>query len=125
MVRFQLFIVMGFALILASAMPATAGMIGTVWLQRMEQARPRRPQGSPAQEDGAWVNVKVKGVDRAGQRLTISHGAIRQVGMPAMTMTFSAGDSSHLAMIHKGETVAIHVANCRGVVQIVDFHMSH
>ena len=125
MARFQLFIVMGFALILASAMPATAGMNGTEWLQRMEQARPRQPEGSPAQSDGAWVSVKVKGVNRAGQRLTICHGAIRKVGMPAMTMTFPAGNSPHLAMLHKGDTVAIHVANRGGVIPIVDFRMNH
>jgi Cu/Ag efflux protein CusF len=117
MARFQLFIVMGFALILASAMPATAGMNGTEWLQRMEQARPRQPEGSPAQSGGAWVSVKVKGV--------ISHGAIRKVGMPAMTMTFPAGNSPHLAMLHKGDTVAIHVANRGGVIPIVDFRMNH
>jgi Cu/Ag efflux protein CusF len=97
MSRFQLWLVMGFALILGSALPAAAGMNATEWLQRMEQARPRQPEGSPPQSDGAWVSVKVKGIDRAGQRLTLSHGAIRTVGMPAMTMTFPAGDSSHLA----------------------------
>jgi Cu/Ag efflux protein CusF len=125
MSRFQLYIVTGFALILATAVPAAAGMNGTEWLQRIEQSRPRQPEGSPAQSDGAWVRVKVKGVDRAGQRLTISHGAIRKVGMPAMTMTFPAGNSPHLAMLHKGNTIAIRVANRGGVIQIVDFHMSH
>ena len=74
MSRFQLWIVIGCALILGSAVPAAAGMNATEWLQRMEQARPRQPEANPAPADGAWVSVKVKGVDRAGQRLTISHG---------------------------------------------------
>jgi Cu/Ag efflux protein CusF len=50
--------------------------------------------------------------------------------MPAMTMTFPAGNSRpHLAMFHKGDTVAItvaiHVANRGEVIQIVDFRMNH
>jgi hypothetical protein len=65
MARFQLYIVLGFALILTSAVPAVAGMNATEWLQRMEQARPRQAKGSPAQADGVWGSVKVKGVDRA------------------------------------------------------------
>jgi Cu/Ag efflux protein CusF len=125
MSRFQLYIVTGFALILATAVPAAAGMNGTEWLQSMEQARPRQPEGRPAQSDSAWVRVKLKGVDRAGQRLTISHGALRKVGMPAMTMTFPAGNRPHLAMLQKQNTITIHVANRGGVIQIVDFHMSH
>ena len=124
MSRFQLWIVIGCALILGSAVPAAAGMNATEWLQRMEQARPRHPEGRPPQSDGALVSVKVKGIDRAGQRLTISHGAIRKVGMPAMTVTFPAGDSSHLAMLHKGDAIEIHAANRGGVIQ-VDFRMNH
>lgn len=119
------YIIIGFALMVAGAAPAMAGMNGTEWLQRMEQAKPKQFGGAPTPSDGIWTGARVKSVDRAGNRLTIAHRAIRKVGMPAMTMTFPVGDSSHLGMLHKGDAVAIHVASRGGVVQIVDFRMNH
>jgi len=119
-------IIIGFAFMAAGAAPAMAGMNGTEWLQRMEQAKPKQFGGAPAQsDDGVWTGARIKSVDRAGNRLTTSHGAMRKVGMPAMTMTFPVGDSSHLGMLHRGDGVKIHVASRGGVVRIVDFQMNH
>lgn len=119
-------IIIGFALVAAGAAPTMAGMNGTEWLQRMEQARPKQFSAAPTQfDDGPWTDARVKSIDRAGNRLTISHGAIRKAGMPAMTMTFPVRDSSQLGMLHKGDAVAIHVASRGGVVQIVDFRINH
>lgn len=118
MLKSKSYIVIGLALLLAGTAPALAGLSGVEWLQRMQQT-----QAGPS--DGAWVSVKVQNVDRAGNRLTISHSAIKKVGMPAMTMTFPVEDSTHLAMLHKGDVVQIHVVSRDGAVKIVDFQMNH
>ena len=99
------------------------------------KVRPRREQAAAfiadaphiaqAFTNGVWAGARVKSVDRTGNRLTISHGVIRKVGMPAMTMTFPVGDSSHLGMLHRGDGVKIHVASRGGLVQIVDFRINH
>ena len=62
------YIAIGLALLVAGAAPAMAGLNGTEWLQTMEQARPA--QANPS--DGVWASVRVRNIDLAGHRLTIS-----------------------------------------------------
>jgi Cu/Ag efflux protein CusF len=121
MSRLKSYLAIGLALLLAGTAPALAGLSGVDWLQRMQQTQ--APQANPS--EGAWVSVKVQNIDQAGQRLTISHGAIKKIGMPAMTMTFPLEDTTHLAMLHKGDAILIHVVNKDGVVKIVHFKMNH
>ena|SRR5208337_1289931 len=124
-------IALALALVIAAAntAPALAGssasavskMSGSAWLQRMERLRAdKAPAGTPL-----WVSVKVKNVDVPAHALTISHGAIPKIHMPAMTMTFPVADPTHLTMLHKGDPVKIEVANQNGTVQIIDFKMQH
>nr|WP_276556860.1 copper-binding protein [Rhodoblastus acidophilus] len=83
--------------------------------------------GAAAWIGGLWplLNVKVKKADVAGGTLTISHGAISKIHMPAMTMTFPVTDPTHLQMLHKGDPVQIEVANQDGTVRVIDFKMQH
>ncbi|PPQ36843.1 Copper binding protein CusF [Rhodoblastus acidophilus] len=111
------------ALTTASVAPTLAmgRMNGPEWLTMMEKIRKdKEPAGSPL-----WVNVKVKKADVAGGTLTISHGAISKIHMPAMTMTFPVTDPTHLQMLHKGDPVQIEVANQDGTVRVIDFKMQH
>ena len=55
------------------------------------------------------------------QSITISHGPIKSVGMPAMTMTFGVVDPSHLSTLKKGQRVDIKVENIGGTGKIVNF----
>ena len=87
-------------------------------MQKVQPAQTNSP-------DGVWASVRVGNIDLAGHRLTISHGAISKIGMPAMTMTFPVEDSTHLRMLHRGDAVQIHVVNRDGQVGIVDFQMNH
>lgn len=115
-------IALAFALAVASAAPAFAmQMNGPQWLTMMEKIRADKAEpGAPL-----WVLVRVTNPDVAGHKLTISHRAIAQIHMPAMTMTFPVADPTHLAMLRKGDPVDIEVANENGEVKIIDFHMQH
>ena len=42
----------------------------------------------------------------AGDRITISHGPVEQLGWPAMTMTFRAGEPAMLQSLRVGDRVA-------------------
>jgi Cu/Ag efflux protein CusF len=120
---------LAFVLAMASVAPALAGgsqsaplkMSGQEWLQRMEKNRADQPiPGAPL-----WVSVKVNKADLPGHALTISHGAIPKIHMPAMTMTFPVVDPTHLSMLHKGDPIDIEVADVGGEVKILDFRMNH
>ncbi|WP_296706010.1 copper-binding protein [Rhodoblastus sp.] len=116
-------IALALVLALTSAAPAFAmgRMGGPEWLSMMEKIRAdKAAPGTPL-----WVLVRVKNADVPGHKLTISHRAIPQIHMPAMTMTFPVVDPTHLKMLHKGDPVDIEVANENGEVKIIDFRMEH
>lgn len=115
-------IALALALTLASAAPVlAAGMSTADYFQRIEKLRPL--QANP--NAPLWVPVNVVKADVPRHWLTISHGPIEKIAMPAMTMTFPVADPTHLAMLHKGDPVDMQLGKQNGVVQIVDFRMQH
>ncbi|WP_375276073.1 copper-binding protein [Methylorubrum thiocyanatum] len=61
-----------------------ASMSGTDWLKQIELMRPKQKDRS----ERPWVSSEVRKADLPGNQLTIAHGAIPSIIMPAMTMTF-------------------------------------
>jgi len=51
------------------------------------------------------VDGLVKRVDPAGARVTVAHGPIPNIGMPAMTMVFRLKDPSWAARLKAGEQI--------------------
>lgn len=125
MLKSKTLIAIAAAFVLAGAVPAMAGMSGIEWMQKWQQLE--KKQKAEAQDAPTAVNVGVSVVkaDVAGQQLTISHGAVKKIGMPAMKMTFPVSDPTHLKMLKKGDHVTIHVVNQGGVATITGFKMKH
>ncbi len=114
------------AFVLASAVPALAGISSLEWIQKWQQLEKRqKAEADPQAAASVHVGVRVVKVNVAEQKLTISHGAVKKIGMPAMTMTFPTSETTHLKMLKKGDHVTIHVVNDGGVVKIVGFKMRH
>ena len=51
------------------------------------------------------VDATVKKVDKAAGKVTLAHGPLKNLGMPAMTMTFKAKDAAVLAALKEGDKV--------------------
>lgn len=62
------------------------------------------PASTPAAAD-ARGEGEVRKLDRAAGRLTLSHGPIASIGMPAMTMVFRVGDAGLLDGLAVGHKV--------------------
>lgn len=60
----------------------------------------------------------VKKVDKAGGKLTISHGALPN-GMPAMTMAFKVKDASWLDKVKDGQKIRFAADDIDGAMTIV------
>lgn len=103
-------IVLAFALALAGGAPAFAHKDMTDWLSMMEKLRKQQPNP----QETPWVNARIVKVNAAAQSVTISHGAIKSIGMPAMSMTFGVTDTSRLSTLKKGQRVDIQVENSAG-----------
>ncbi len=91
------------------------------WYKRIEKLRPT--QADP--REAPWVHVVVRKIDLPASRITVSHGAIPQIGMPAMTINFPVADTAHLAMLRKGDEADIQCEHRSGVVKVVNFRTEH
>lgn len=64
----------------------------------------------PATSDGT-----VKKVDKAAGKITISHGPLEGLGMPAMTMVFRAAEREMLEEVKAGDKVRFTADRVEGV----------
>jgi Cu/Ag efflux protein CusF len=90
------------------------------WYKRIANQQPTQ-----ANSEGApWVRVVVRKVDLPASRITVSHGAIPQIRMPAMTIqNIPVADAASLASLHEGDELDIQCEHRRGVVRVVNFRM--
>ena len=61
----------------------------------------------------------VKKVDKSGAKVTIAHGALTNLGMPAMTMVFRVKDKAWLDQMKDGDKVRFMADNVSGNLTIV------
>jgi Cu/Ag efflux protein CusF len=70
-------------------------------------------QASPALTDG-----EVRKVDMAAKRITIKHGPIRNLDMPAMTMAFPVANPALLEQFKPGDKVRFEAQNIGDTVTV-------
>lgn len=68
------------------------------------QTAPRAAASSAAAET-AMTEAEVRKVDREYNKITLRHGAIRNLDMPPMTMVFEVADPAMLGSLKKGDKV--------------------
>jgi len=68
--------------------------------------------------DAAYAEGTVKKVDKAAGKLTISHGPLAKLDMPAMTMVFKAENPAMLDKVKAGDKIRF-VAERSGGVFVV------
>lgn len=61
----------------------------------------------------------VKKIDAAGQRVTLAHGPIANIGMPPMTMAFKLRDAAMLKQLKDGDKVRFRAEDVGGEYTIV------
>ncbi|GAB3627624.1 RND transporter MFP subunit [Pandoraea terrae] len=80
---------------------------------------PMKSSGTMASSNAALTDAVVKKVDAATGMVTLKHGALENVGMPAMTMAFKAKDAAMVKQAHEGDKVKVRVENVNGTMTIV------
>lgn len=82
----------------------------------------------PAAADGGHMHHEaaaamsegvVKKVDKAGGKLTIAHGPLENLGMPAMTMAFPVGNPGLLDTLKAGDKVRFRAEQRNGAIVVV------
>ena len=64
------------------------------------------------------VNGTVKKVDEAAGKLTIDHGAIKNLDMDAMSMVFRAGDPAMLKGLKAGDKIKFDADRVNGQITV-------
>lgn len=67
------------------------------------------------------VDGVVKKVDKSAGKVTLSHGPLTNLSMPAMTMVFRVKDASWLDQMKAGDKIRFMADNVNGAVTIVHF----
>jgi Cu(I)/Ag(I) efflux system periplasmic protein CusF len=70
--------------------------------------------------DGAMSHAPASGNNAMTDGMvTLKHGALTNVGMPAMTMAFKAKDAAMVNSVKEGDSVKVRVENVGGTLTIV------
>ncbi len=70
------------------------------------------------------VNGTVKKVDEAAGKLTIDHGAIKNLDMDAMSMVFRAGDPAMLKGLKAGDKIKFDADRVNGQITVTKLQKS-
>lgn len=68
----------------------------------------------------AVVDAEVRKVDKENQKITLKHGEIQNLDMPAMTMVFAVKDPAMLDKVKAGDKVQFRAANESGKFTVVE-----
>ncbi|OTP76614.1 copper-binding protein [Caballeronia sordidicola] len=105
---------------LTMALSAALAVSQSVLADDMAGMKMNEAMTSPAASTkGALTDAEIKKVDTASGMVTLKHGALQNVGMPAMTMAFKAKDAAMLKQAHEGDKVKVRVEDVSGTMTIV------
>jgi Cu(I)/Ag(I) efflux system protein CusF len=98
------------------AQTATTGHDGTSGMSGMAGMAPAAAGG--AKNASAMSEGEVRKVDKAQNKLTLRHGPIENLDMPAMTMVFRVSDPKLLEGLKNGDKVRFHAEQPNGVLTV-------
>jgi len=73
-----------------------------------------------AQATTTMTDGEIRRIDRDAKKLTIRHGPIANLDMPAMTMVFQVRDAAMLDTVQTGDKVRFHVEKVGGAYVVTE-----
>ncbi len=105
-------------LVLLVALPFTAGALTPA-------PKPSAAISTTAAANAVpMVSGEVKKVDKDAGKLTIKHGPITNLAMPAMTMMFRVKDAAMLGQVKPGDKVRFMVERASGALTVSEIHLA-
>lgn len=74
---------------------------------------------APAAAQAPLAEGEIRKVDRAAGKVTIKHGPLPNLGMPAMTMVFRVGDAAWLEQMKAGDRIRFVAEKVDGAFTVV------
>lgn len=89
-----------------------------------DQVSPQMAQ-APAAADAQMIDGLVKKVDKSAGKLTLAHGPLPKLGMPAMTMVFRVKDAAWLDQMKVGDKIRFMADKVNGAYTVVHFEAAN
>jgi Cu/Ag efflux protein CusF len=78
---------------------------GASWADQSQASGHDMPTMQLAQADSAMTDGEVRKIDKEAGKITLKHGELKNLGMPAMTMVFQVKDAALLDKVKAGDKV--------------------
>ena len=117
-------IIIGSAMRLRRALSALVFGVFTLNAFPVLAANDHAHHGAPKASVSAPMTMvagQVKKLDPSAKSVTLAHGPLTHLGMPAMTMTFKVSDSSWLKKMKVGDTIRFMADKIDGAFTVVHF----
>ena len=82
-----------------------AVLLGCLLAATVSRADEKHHQPAAAQESAALSEGEIRRVDKEARKITIRHGPLANLDMPAMTMVFQVRDPAMLDRVKAGDKV--------------------
>jgi Cu/Ag efflux protein CusF len=79
---------------------------------------------TPAAADMQMTEGLVKKVDKSASKVTLSHGPLANLGMPAMTMVYRVKDAAWLDQMKVGDKIRFMADDIKGALTVVHFEIT-
>ena len=106
-----------------------AGMKGKVIVAKgkFDEAEHHTPAASVAAvmpvSDANMVDAEVRKIDKESGKITLKHGAIKNLDMPGMTMVFKAKDPAELDKLKAGDKVRFKAEKTNGAIYVSEIEL--
>ena len=94
------------------------GLSGAPFAAASDASGPAAAPAATAAANSAMTDGDVKKVDQDAGKLTIKHGPIANLDMPAMTMVFRVADKAMLDRVKTGDRIQFVVENLNGALTL-------
>ena len=105
---------------IAIAIATALAVSGPVLAQQAGHESHHAPSASAPSAD--MTQGEVKKIDKEAGKITLKHGPIANLEMPAMTMVFRAKDASALDQVNVGDEVLFKVERIDGALTVTELH---
>lgn len=99
------------------------GVLGASGVALASSEHDHSGHGHTAAASATLTNGEIKKIDKDAGKITIKHGDIKNLNMPAMTMSFQAKDKAMLDKAKVGDKVSFAVDNIDGKLTLVQLEI--
>jgi Cu/Ag efflux protein CusF len=110
--------------LVTTALLALLGGMAPVAFAQADHAAHHGGASAPAEADAKLAEGTVKKIDKSAGKLTISHGPLESLGMPAMTMVFRAAEPTLLDQVKVGDKIRFAAEKVGGVLTVTSLEVA-